>query len=70
MPPGKVGVAVPGAEGDVVDEDGKPVPPNVGGRLVRKRPFPCMPRTVWRDPTRYEIREQGIDLGDVSRMED
>ncbi|HKV81803.1 MAG TPA: acetate--CoA ligase [Candidatus Sulfotelmatobacter sp.] len=54
MRPGKVGVAVPGAEADVVDEDGKPVPPNVGGRLVLKRPFPCMLRTVWRDPARYE----------------
>jgi len=54
MRPGKVGVAVPGAEADVVDEDGNPVPPNVGGRLVLKRPFPCMLRTVWRDPARYE----------------
>ncbi len=54
MRPGKVGVAVPGAEADVVDEEGKPVPPNVGGRLVLKRPFPCMLRTVWRDPARYE----------------
>ena len=34
MPPGNVGFAVPGAEADVVDEDGKPVPPNVGGHLV------------------------------------
>jgi len=54
MRPGKVGVAVPGAEADIVDEDGNPVPPNVGGRLVLKRPFPCMLRTVWRDPARYE----------------
>ncbi len=54
MRPGKVGVAVPGAEADVVDEDGNSVPPHVGGRLVLKRPFPCMLRTVWRDPARYE----------------
>ena len=54
MRPGKVGVAVPGVEADVVDEEGIPVPPNVGGRLVLKRPFPCMLRTVWRDPARYE----------------
>ena len=54
MRPGKVGLAVPGAEAEVVDEDGRPVPPNVGGRLVLKRPFPCMLRTVWRDPARYE----------------
>jgi len=54
MRPGKVGVAVPGAEADILDEDGHPVPPGVGGRLVLKRPFPCMLRTVWRDPARYE----------------
>ena len=54
MRPGKVGVAVPGAEADVIDEDGNSAPPNVGGRLVLKRPFPCMLRTVWRDPARYE----------------
>lgn len=54
MRPGKVGVAVPGAEADILDEDGTPVPPGVGGRLVLKRPFPCMLRTVWRDPARYE----------------
>ena len=29
-----------GSEADVVDEQGKPVPPGVGGRLVLKRPFP------------------------------
>jgi acetyl-CoA synthetase len=54
MRPGKVGVAVPGAEADVVDENGKSAPPGVGGRLVLKRPFPHMLRTVWRDPERYE----------------
>ena len=54
MRPGKVGVALPGVEADVVDEEGKPVPAGVGGRLVLKRPFPCMLRTVWRDPARYE----------------
>ena len=54
MRPGKVGVALPGIEADIVDEDGKSVPPNVGGRLVLKRPFPSMLRTVWRDPARYE----------------
>lgn len=54
MRPGKVGIALPGCEADIVDEDGKAVPPNVGGRLVLKRPFPSMLRTVWRDPARYE----------------
>ena len=54
MRPGKAGVAVQGAEADVVDEKGAPAEPGVGGRLVLKRPFPSMLRTVWRDPARYE----------------
>jgi acetyl-CoA synthetase len=54
MRPGKVGVPVPGVEADVLDEEGQPCAPGVGGRLVLKRPFPYMLRTVWRDPARYE----------------
>src|SRR5262249_55293538 len=54
MGPGKVGVSLPGSEVDVIDEDGKPTPPGVGGRLVLRRPYPCMLRTVWGDPSRYE----------------
>jgi acetyl-CoA synthetase len=54
MRPGKCGVNVPGSEADVVDEEGKPVAPGVGGRLVLKRPFPYMLRTVWGDAARYE----------------
>jgi acetyl-CoA synthetase len=52
--PGKVGVALTGVEADVVDENGNPVPPGVGGRLVLRRPFPSMLRTVWGDDARYE----------------
>ena len=70
MRPGKVGVAVPGAEADVVDESGKPAAPGVGGRLVLKRPFPHMLRTVWRNPARYERDWQQIPgcyvTGDVA----
>mgnify|MGYP005810264367 CR=1 FL=1 len=54
MRPGKCGIALPGAEVDVVDENGKTVPPGTGGRLVLKRPFPSMMRTVYGDPERYE----------------
>jgi acetyl-CoA synthetase len=52
--PGKVGVALEGSQADVVDEQGKSVPSGVGGRLVLRRPYPCMLRTVWGDPARYE----------------
>jgi acetyl-CoA synthetase len=70
MRPSKVGVATPGCEVDVVDQDGKPSPAGVGGRLVLKRPFPSMLRTVWRDPARYERDWQQIPgcyvTGDVA----
>jgi acetyl-CoA synthetase len=70
MRPGKAGVSLPGCEADVVDEDGKPNPPGVGGRLVLKRPYPCMLRTVWRNPARYERDWQQIPglyvTGDVA----
>jgi acetyl-CoA synthetase len=52
--PGKAGVAQPGVVADVVDEYGKPCPPNQGGRLVLRRPFPHMMRTVWGNPERWE----------------
>ncbi len=68
--PGKVGVALEGSEADVVDEQGKSVPPGVGGRLVLRRPYPCMLRTVWGDPARYERDWQQIPgcyvTGDVA----
>jgi acetyl-CoA synthetase len=70
MRPGKAGVAVPGCEADVVDEEGKPSPVGAGGRLVLKRPFPHMLRTVWGDAARYERDWQQIPgcyvTGDVA----
>jgi len=70
MRPGKCGVSVPGSVADVVDEQGKPVPPGVGGRLVLKRPFPHMLRTVWGNVERYERDWQVIPgcyiTGDVA----
>ena len=38
---------------EIVDKDGKPVPPGEGGYLVIKRPWPGMLRTVYGDPERY-----------------
>jgi acetyl-CoA synthetase len=70
MRPGKCGIALPGADVDVVDENGKTVPPGMGGRLVLRRPFPSMMRTVWGDPERYEREWQKIPgcytAGDVA----
>ena len=70
MRPGKAGVSLPGTECDVVDEEGKSTPAGVGGRLVLKRPYPCMLRTVWGNPARYERDWQQIPgcyvTGDVA----
>ncbi len=51
--PGKAGVALPGVEADVLDAEGNSAPPNVGGRLVLKRVFPQMMRTVWKNDDRW-----------------
>src|ERR1700683_3342477 len=70
MRPGKCGVAMPGAEADVLDENNNSAAAGVGGRLVLKRPFPHMLRTAWRDPARYERDWQVIPgcyvTGDVA----
>jgi len=56
MKPGSCGIQFLGAQMDVVDEDGNPVPPEVPGNLVIRRPIPMMVRTLWKEPERY-IRE-------------
>ena len=52
--PGSATLPFPGIVVDVVGKEGKPVPPNAGGYLVIKRPWPSMLRTVWGDPERYK----------------
>jgi acetyl-CoA synthetase len=51
--PGFVGKPMPGIRLEVVDDEGKPVPPGTGGLLVMKQPVPYMMKTLWRDPERY-----------------
>jgi acetyl-CoA synthetase len=51
--PAKAGKALPGVVVEVVDQQGNPMPPNKGGLLVIRKPFPHMFRTVYRDPARY-----------------
>jgi len=53
MRPGFAGKAIPGVEVDVVDKDGKSVPPGTGGLLVIKRPWPAMLRTIYKNNDRY-----------------
>ncbi|MCL4517561.1 MAG: acetate--CoA ligase, partial [Firmicutes bacterium] len=51
--PGSATRPFPGVEAEVVDGEGKPVPPGQGGYLVIKSPWPAMLRTVYGDPDRY-----------------
>ncbi len=43
-----------GIEADVVDREGKSLPPNAGGFAVIKKPWPSMMRTIYKDPERYK----------------
>ncbi|MEZ0227426.1 MAG: acetate--CoA ligase, partial [Planctomycetota bacterium] len=43
-----------GVHADVVDEQGRSVPPGRGGFLVIKKPWPSMLRTLWGDDARYK----------------
>ncbi|BAC88100.1 acetate--CoA ligase [Gloeobacter violaceus] len=51
--PGSATMPFPGIVADVVDREGNSCPPNQGGYLVIRRPWPSMLRTVYRDPERY-----------------
>jgi len=51
--PGSATVPFPGIAADIVDEEGRSLPPNTGGYLVLTRPWPAMLRTFWGDPDRY-----------------
>jgi acetyl-CoA synthetase len=51
--PGSTTRPLPGVIADVVTKDGKPCPPNGGGYLVIRRPWPSMLRTIYGDPERY-----------------
>jgi acetyl-CoA synthetase len=51
--PGWAGKPLPGYGAEVVDREGQPVPPNTGGLLTLRGPWPQMMRTLWNDPARY-----------------
>ncbi|HEY6969932.1 MAG TPA: acetate--CoA ligase [Candidatus Angelobacter sp.] len=53
--PTKAGKPLPGVVAEVVDPQGNKLPPNKGGLLVLRRPFPHMFRTVYGDPARYAV---------------
>lgn len=45
--------AIPGMAADVVDDQGRSVPPGTVGELAIRAPWPGMTRGFWRDPQRY-----------------
>ena len=53
MKGGSAGIEFLGADVAVVDDNGKPVGPNVLGNLIVKKPFPMLCRTLWNEPERY-----------------
>ncbi len=51
--PGTATLPFFGVDAAVVDDEGKEVPPNVGGKLVIRKPWPSMLRGIWGDKARY-----------------
>jgi acetyl-CoA synthetase len=61
MKPGFAGRPIPGVVTDVVDREGNPVPPGIGGLLVIKEPWPSMMRTIHGNDERYRTYWNTID---------
>jgi acetyl-CoA synthetase len=75
LKPGSATKPLPGIDAAVVDERGNPVPPNTGGYLVLRRPWPSMLRGIYGDPERfaqvYWSRFPGIYFtGDGARQDE
>ncbi|MEI6351492.1 MAG: acetate--CoA ligase [Verrucomicrobiota bacterium] len=51
--PGTATLPMFGIDAAVVDDEGNEVPPNVGGKLVIRKPWPSMIRTIYGDSERY-----------------
>ncbi|MDR7482537.1 MAG: acetate--CoA ligase [Armatimonadota bacterium] len=53
LKPGSATLPFPGIDADVVDDQGRPTPPDVGGYLVLRKPWPAMLRGIYGDLERY-----------------
>ncbi|HEY4284569.1 MAG TPA: AMP-binding protein, partial [Chthoniobacterales bacterium] len=52
--PGSATLPCFGVDAAIVDPNGKEVGPNVGGKLIIRRPWPSMLRTIYGDKERYK----------------
>ncbi len=52
--PGTATLPFFGVDAAVVDDNGNEVGPNIGGKLVIRRPWPSMLRSIYGDPQRYQ----------------
>jgi len=52
--PGSATKPLPGIDAAIVDKQGRELPPNQGGFLVIRRPWPSMLRTIYGDDARYK----------------
>jgi acetyl-CoA synthetase len=73
--PGSAGIALPGIEADVVDNDGQPVGVGEKGIMRIRRPFPGLIATLWGEPERYEADywrkiEGGYYVGDAAHVDE
>jgi len=72
--PGSATLPFFGVVPEVVDDYGRPVPHNSGGKLVIRKPWPGMLRGLWGDPQRYQQVywgevENSYFTGDGSRQD-
>ena len=73
--PGSAGIALPGIEADIVDQDGQPLPTNQKGVMRILRPFPGLIPTLWGEPQRYvddywNKIPGGYYVGDAAHVDD
>ena len=54
LKPGTATLPFFGVDAAILDEEGNECKPNEGGRLVIRKPWPSMTRTIYRDKTRYK----------------
>jgi long-chain acyl-CoA synthetase len=68
--PGSIGVAIPGVEIKVVDEDGQEVPRGEIGELIVKGPNVMLGYLGMPEATRFALRDGWLYTGDMAKMDE